>query len=768
VERGTIGKYETRAVLGRGAMGTVFDAWDPFIARRVAIKTIAIPDISTSEGQDILHRFRREAQAAGRLSHPNIVAVHDYGEVDGFAYIVMEFVEGTDIVTFLDTRKQHDTRVTEIVRLVQDLLSGLEYSHHHGVLHRDIKPANVLVTGAGRLKICDFGVARIESSDLTQSGTVIGTPAYMSPEQLIGRTADARSDLYSVGVLLYQLLTGEKPFEGSLTSIIHKALHTEPPRPSVLALDVPPALDLVVERAMARRPDDRFRTAVEFSEALTAAASGTAERESKASFSPPADATVVRTVTPPVPIVAAELQPDPEVVTPPMEVAQVRRRRVPVLITFAALVSTLAIIGAALLFQHGQDLIGRWLPTSTSGTELALKPPPTGTTLVDAIVALLPPETRTQVRWDVENYAKSNALHRSIAVTSKGFTFWRGQFGTRQESADVTLEACAVYSGQPCPTLAIDMEIVQNTPVVRAMPRVAYAGAFDPRQIPTLQSARRLERDIQEYPAVPGFKAIALHPLGRLFTTIASTSQQEADDSALRSCAEDPTRKGQAGPCYLYAEGNSVVLPHRVSGREMPFAIAKGPDELLVQLVDTFPQSYRSTIAPDVRAFLNGTLNRALAFNPQTGGTFRWSGRSVLAGLENGVLEACELYFRSPCRIVAFNNTIVPISNDTATGAARVSYAGPFDRMKIPGVELYVRDSAPVWEYASAAGAKAMAIHLTGYAYTAIGMASQAEADAAALDTCVRAHPTGEGSACYLYASADRVVLAEHRTKATR
>jgi len=190
MERGALGRYETRAILGRGAMGIVYDGWDPAIARRVAIKTITLPDVSSAEGQDQLLRFRREAQAAGRLNHPNIITVHDYGETNGFAYIVMEFVDGKDVVSFHKERMRLDpgSGCAEAVRLVRDLLAALQYSHDHGVVHRDVKPANVLVTDAGRVKIGDFGIARIESSDLTQAGTLIGTPAYMSPEQLMGQS----------------------------------------------------------------------------------------------------------------------------------------------------------------------------------------------------------------------------------------------------------------------------------------------------------------------------------------------------------------------------------------------------------------------------------------------------------------------------------------------------------------------------------------------------------------------------------------------------
>ncbi|MGH7155067.1 MAG: serine/threonine-protein kinase, partial [Acetobacteraceae bacterium] len=221
----TLGKYEIKGTLGKGAMGTVYEGWDPIIARRVAIKTVRIPEDSDDpETEEALARFRREAQAAGRLTHPNIVGVFDYGETGDIAYIVMEYVDGPAVKSLLD--KQERFGPNETMRIMTDLLNGLQFSHARGVVHRDIKPANVMLTSEGQAKIADFGIARIESSSMTQAGTVLGTPAYMSPEQFMGQVVDARTDLYSSGVLLYQLLTGERPFEGGMSAIMHKALNT--------------------------------------------------------------------------------------------------------------------------------------------------------------------------------------------------------------------------------------------------------------------------------------------------------------------------------------------------------------------------------------------------------------------------------------------------------------------------------------------------------------------------------------------------------------
>ncbi len=267
-----LGKYEIRGILGKGAMGTVYDGYDALIDRRVAIKTIPLPDPSDAEAQEELARFRREAQAAGRLTHPNIVAVYDYGEDGKVAYIVMEYAPGTELKKVLD--KGDRLPPAEAVRIMQGVLAGLQFSHERGVVHRDIKPGNIILSTDGTVKIADFGIARIESSNMTQAGTVMGTPSYMSPEQFMGQTVDARTDIYSAGVMLYQLLTGERPFEGGMSAIMHKALNTEPPRPSDLSVTAPPALDAVVARAMAKRPEARFDSAASFAAAITAAMAG--------------------------------------------------------------------------------------------------------------------------------------------------------------------------------------------------------------------------------------------------------------------------------------------------------------------------------------------------------------------------------------------------------------------------------------------------------------------------------------------------------------
>jgi serine/threonine-protein kinase len=269
-----IGKYELRGTLGRGAMGVVFDGWDPAIGRRVAIKTVRLADAEADEeAAEGLARFRREAQAAGRLSHANIVGVFDTGDTDELAYIVMEFIEGRSLKQVLDAEKAlPPARAADIMGQV---LAGLEYSHKRGVVHRDIKPANVMMTEDGHVKLADFGIARIASSSATAVGVIMGTPAYMPPEQFLGEPADARSDIYAAGAMLFHLLTGSRPYEGNPTSIMTRVLQASaPPLPSQRSAGVGQAWDAVIARAMARLPEDRFQSAAAFAAAIRQAAAG--------------------------------------------------------------------------------------------------------------------------------------------------------------------------------------------------------------------------------------------------------------------------------------------------------------------------------------------------------------------------------------------------------------------------------------------------------------------------------------------------------------
>jgi len=338
-----LGKYEIRGELGQGAMGIVYDGFDPMIGRRVALKTVRRDQLDRAEVEEILARFKREAQAAGRLNHPNIVSIYEYGEDDGTAFIAMEFVEGRELRDHFDANERFP--MAEIVRIMGQLLDALDFSHKNGVVHRDIKPANIILLKDGTVKVADFGIARVESSNLTQAGSVLGTPSYMSPEQFMGQTVDGRSDLFSAGVILYQFLTGEKPFTGALTTIMHKVLKEEPPAPSALNVQVPLPFDALIRKALAKRPDERFQNGREFSIALKMAAAGQAPTgDADATLANAADATLVNTAEQTLAVEKTLATPRPAAMhssaTPPPVPAPARKPGLAL-----ALVGGLAVIG---------------------------------------------------------------------------------------------------------------------------------------------------------------------------------------------------------------------------------------------------------------------------------------------------------------------------------------------------------------------------------------------------------------------------------------
>jgi len=258
----TIGKYEIQGVLGRGGMGVVYKAFDPAIHRQVAIKTITKSAMDPSELQYAIARFRHEAQAVGRLTHPRIAAIYDYGEDMDLAYIVMELVNGRSLYDHLQNKAQFD--LAEIGEIVRQLLDGLGYAHAQGVVHRDIKPSNILINDDGRIKISDFGIAHIDTSSLTQIGEIMGSPGYMSPEQFTGDEPDARTDLYAAGVIAYELLTGRKPFVGSNVEIMRQVISERPPNPSEFNPLISAQLDWATHKALAKKREDRFQSAREF------------------------------------------------------------------------------------------------------------------------------------------------------------------------------------------------------------------------------------------------------------------------------------------------------------------------------------------------------------------------------------------------------------------------------------------------------------------------------------------------------------------------
>jgi serine/threonine protein kinase len=264
-------------------MGIVYEAFDPGIERRVAIKVIRPDMLDQAQAGQIIQRFKREAQSGGRLSHPNIVAVYEYGEEDHAAFIAMEYVEGRGLKAAKEAGEAFG--VVQILQVMAGLLRGLDHAHRRGVVHRDIKPANIIVTPHWQIKIADFGLARLDTSQLTQLGDVMGTPMYMSPEQVRGLDVDGRTDLFSAGVIFYEFLTGLPPFKApAIATVLHQVLELIPPPPIVVNPTVPAALSAVAEKALAKNASDRYQTAAEFLVALRTAL--------QAQLATPSDATI--------------------------------------------------------------------------------------------------------------------------------------------------------------------------------------------------------------------------------------------------------------------------------------------------------------------------------------------------------------------------------------------------------------------------------------------------------------------------------------------
>ncbi len=255
-----IGKYTIHGEIGKGGMGIVYRGSDPYIGRTVAIKTVRLDLLSQGSGrEEALKRFLREAQAAGNLSHPNIVTIYDVGEHEGLIYIAMEYIDGCSLESLL--RQGREFTLEEIGRLFSQIASALDYAHGRGIIHRDIKPANILVGRDLKVAIVDFGIARTSASTMTQTGMLMGTPRYMSPEQIAGKKVDSRSDIFSLGAILYELLTRHNPFEGeSITTVIYKIMHAELPPLSDFNKHLPSGLERVVRKALARDADLRYAT----------------------------------------------------------------------------------------------------------------------------------------------------------------------------------------------------------------------------------------------------------------------------------------------------------------------------------------------------------------------------------------------------------------------------------------------------------------------------------------------------------------------------
>jgi serine/threonine-protein kinase len=262
-----LGRYELLSELGQGAMGVVYKARDPVLDRVVAIKTINLT-LPKDEIAEYEARFYQEARAAGGLNHPNIVTIYDIGKSERIAYMAMEFLEGEELRSVLSHREP--LPVTLALDIAAQVAEGLDYAHERHIVHRDVKPANIMIVRDGLVKITDFGIARMRTNEVkTMTGMILGSPKYMSPEQVAGKRADHRADLFSLGVVLYEMLTGEAPFlADSIHGIMYQILNFTPPAPSTRNAELPEIVDLIVAKALAKSVDERYQSAREFADDL--------------------------------------------------------------------------------------------------------------------------------------------------------------------------------------------------------------------------------------------------------------------------------------------------------------------------------------------------------------------------------------------------------------------------------------------------------------------------------------------------------------------
>jgi serine/threonine-protein kinase len=261
--RPTLGRYEVMRQLGKGAMGIVYLGQDPRINRTTAIKTFRFSDdFEPEEAEELKQKFFREAESAGTLSHPNIVTIYDAGDEQDLAYIAMEYLEGSDLEPY--TKKDHLLPMRKVIAYVADVADALGYAHDKGIVHRDVKPANIMLLETGVIKITDFGIARITATSQTQTGVVKGTPYYMSPEQISGEKVDGRSDIFSLGVMLYQMLTGELPFKGdNPAALMHQIMNTPHPDPRTYNPKIVKPLVFILNKALEKDRDKRYQKAAQ-------------------------------------------------------------------------------------------------------------------------------------------------------------------------------------------------------------------------------------------------------------------------------------------------------------------------------------------------------------------------------------------------------------------------------------------------------------------------------------------------------------------------
>lgn len=390
-----IGKYEVISQIASGGFGVVYKGWDPFIKRAVAIKMCLTPD------EEVRKRFQQEAQFVGNLVHRNITLIFDYGVENGVPYIVQEYLTGFDLDQLAAAGTLNEPR--SVVAILLQVCEALDFAHRRGIIHRDIKPANIRVLEDGTVKILDFGIAKSQEAGLklTQTGIALGTAGYLAPEQIQGGTIDARTDIFALGVVAYELVTGVRPFQGnSLSNVLFKILHEDPPTPVLINLSCKPELDRLITRAMAKDPDDRFPSAAELYDALRAIAAteiaeGEPARESTTGIlrdavnrmdspaAPPVSGESATTglARPPRPVRPGRAQ----IEHPPRVDDADQPRRRPALATFLMLVALIALGAGALYFSDdAQRMVfgaraAPWVSTPTPTATPTPEPTPTPT-----------------------------------------------------------------------------------------------------------------------------------------------------------------------------------------------------------------------------------------------------------------------------------------------------------------------------------------------------------------------------------------------------
>lgn len=266
-----IGRYRILRVLGSGAMGDVYLAEDPQIERQLAIKTVRVADGKPEDVEDRKRRLLREAKAAGKLIHPHVVTLFDAGEGDGVLYLAFEYVAGSDLAKRMEA--EPPLTLAEVLRIVRESADALDAAHHQGIVHRDVKPANIMLDLRGRVKVADFGIAKVvgQGTELTMTGSVVGSPHYLSPEQVRGEELDGRTDIFSLGVVLYELLGHRRPFAGeTLTTLVYQILHQEPAPIASLRPDLAPRLEQLLRRMLAKDREQRFPDAASVVAEITA------------------------------------------------------------------------------------------------------------------------------------------------------------------------------------------------------------------------------------------------------------------------------------------------------------------------------------------------------------------------------------------------------------------------------------------------------------------------------------------------------------------